>query len=206
MATTERLGIYGCSGHGKVLADIAKASGVTNVLWIDDNPAIEDAIDFQSFARMYHDVPVAVGIGDNAIRKHICNRLKESGIPIATLLHPSAVISDSAKIGEGCVIMPLSAINADAVIGEGTIVNTGAVIEHDCIIGAYSHISPNVSLAGNVQIGELSHLGIGSCCIQNRIIGTHVIVAAGSCVTSDIPDNVMVAGVPAVIKKRNYHG
>lgn len=206
MAATKRLGIYGCSGHGKVLADIAKAMGIMQVIWIDDYPAIEDAIDFQSFIRMYHDVPVAVGIGDNVVRKRICNKLKESGIPIATLIHPSAIISDSANIGEGCVIMPLCAINVDAVIGKGTIVNTGAVIEHDCTIGAYSHISPNVSLAGNVKVGELSHLGIGSCCIQNRIIGAHVVVAAGSCVTSDIPDNVMIAGVPAVIKKRNYHG
>lgn len=205
MATTDRLGIYGCSGHGKVLADIAKAQGVAEIIWIDDNPAVGHAMSFDAFVQEHRDVPVALGVGNNLLRQRIYARLKECKIPIATLIHPSAVVSDSAMISEGCVVMPLSAINADAVIGNGTIVNTGAVIEHDCRIGVFCHISPNVSLAGNVRVGELSHLGIGSCCIQGRSIGRLVTVAAGSCITSDIPDNVLVAGVPAVIKKRGYH-
>jgi bifunctional N-acetylglucosamine-1-phosphate-uridyltransferase/glucosamine-1-phosphate-acetyltransferase GlmU-like protein len=33
-------------------------------------------------------------------------------------------------------------------------------------------------------------------------IGSNVIVAAGAVVTKDVPDNCMVAGVPAIIKKQ----
>ena len=206
MATTNQIGIYGCSGHGKVIADIAKANGIADIIWIDDNPAIDHAISFDAFIQTYNQIPVALGIGDNAIRQRIYRQLKKHDIKIATLIHPSSVISASAIIKEGSVVMPLCAINADAMIGEGTIINTGTIIEHDCVIGAFCHLSPNVSFAGNVRIGELSHIGIGSCCIQNCIIGAHVTVGAGSCIISDIPDNVLVVGVPAVIKKRDYHG
>ena len=54
--------------------------------------------------------------------------------------------------------------------------------------------------------GELSFLGIGATIIQGIKIGKNVTVGAGSVVTNDIPDNVVVVGNPARIVKIKKDG
>jgi UDP-N-acetylbacillosamine N-acetyltransferase len=202
MEQTRPIAIYGRSGHGKVIADIAYANGYSQITWIDDNPELPETIRFETFLEKYRTMPVALGIGDNTVRASLYAKLRESGILLSTLIHPSATVSPSAEIGEGSVVMPHAVINADASIGKGVIVNTSAVIEHDNKIGDFAHISPNAALAGNVSVGERSHIGIGASIIQLCRIGADVLIAAGSAVTKDIPDRVMAAGIPAVVKKR----
>lgn len=43
-------------------------------------------------------------------------------------------------------------------------------------------------------------MGIGSTIINEITIGKKVVIGAGAVVIRDLPDNVMVAGVPAKIK------
>ena len=43
---------------------------------------------------------------------------------------------------------------------------------------------------------------MGSSVAQDINIGENVVVGAGAIVLQDVPDNVMVAGVPATIRKR----
>ena len=97
--------------------------------------------------------------------------------------------------------MPLASINADVTIGRGCIINSGAIVEHDSHVGDFVHIAPHATLAGGVNVGDHTFIGMGACVIQQRTLGHHAIVAAGSVVIEDIPSYVMVAGVPAVIKK-----
>lgn len=201
MEPIRSIAIYGRSGHGKVVADIAYANGYTEITWIDDNPALPDAIRLEAFLKENRDIPVALGIGDNRARAALFAQLREAGVPVMTLIHPSATVSPSSAIGEGSVVMPHAVVNADASIGKGVIVNTAAVIEHDNVIGDFAHISPNAALAGSVYIGERTHIGIGVSIIQQCRIGADVLIAAGSTVTGDIPDHVMAAGIPAVVKK-----
>lgn len=53
-----------------------------------------------------------------------------------------------------------------------------------------------------ITVGDNCYFGVGSSVIgDNLIIGNNVTVAAGAVVTKDIPDNVVVAGVPAKIVK-----
>ncbi len=202
METTDTLAIYGKSGHGKVVADIARANGYTEIVWVDDDTSKPETVSLEEFSRDYSGIAVALGIGDNAIRQRIYRQLKESNTELLTLVHPSAVVSASVLIGEGSVVMPLAVINSDAVLEAGVIVNTHATVEHDCLLGAFSHISPNTALAGEVKVGTRTHVGIGASIIQHCNIGDDVVIAAGSAVIDDIPDAVMVAGVPAIIKKR----
>lgn len=202
METTDTLAIIGKSGHGKVIADIARANGYTEIVWVDDDISKPETVTVEEFIREYSGMPVALGIGDNAIRQRIYRHLKESNIELLTLVHPSAVISSSVLIGEGSVVMPLAVINSDAILEAGVIVNTHATVEHDCLLGAFSHISPNAALAGEVKVGTRTHIGIGVSVIQQCTVGDDVVIAAGSVVIEHVPDDVMVAGVPAIIKKR----
>jgi len=93
-------------------------------------------------------------------------------------------------------------VHVNAVIGKGCIINTSSSVDHDCILEDGVHISPGAHIGGSVSIGKYTWVCIGSCIANNIKIGRNVIVAAGAAVIKDVPDNVMVAGVPAILKKK----
>ena len=129
-------------------------------------------------------------------------------LEFATAIHPSAIISPSAKIGEGSVVMAGAVINADAVIGKHCIVNTGATVDHDCVIGDYCHIAPGANVSGGTHIGEGTWIGVGACVIQCLNIGKDCMIGAGSVVVKDIPDGVTAYGNPCKVKtniNRDYN-
>ncbi len=201
METTKTIAIYGQSGHGSVVADIARSCGFTTILWIDDDPKKEHSLHYDTFKKLYSDTPVALGIGNNYLRQKIFDKLTRDAITCPTLIHPSAIIAPSVTIDQGSVVMPLAVINAQSHIAKGVIINSGAVIEHDCTLHDFVHVSPKCALAGGVNVESLTHIGIGSSIIQNINIGSKSVIAAGSAVTHDVACNVLVAGVPAVVKK-----
>jgi len=143
-----------------------------------------------------------VAIGDNKKRVKIAHEAKKIGYLLSNAIHPSAVISKCALLGEGIVICPNVSINPDANIGNNTIINTGAIIEHDCIIEEGVHIAPGVHLAGGVKIKKNAFVGIGATIIDDLTIGENSIIGAGTVIIKDIPDNVTVVGVPGKIIKR----
>ena len=185
--------IYGASGHGLVVADMARACGFDDIVFIDDGenkyPTFEDI-------KQDHNIPIAFGIGSNKIRAKLFEKVQESGFEIVSLIHPSAIISLSAKIGKGTVVMSNAVVNAKATIGEGVIFNTSCVVEHECMVENFVHISPNVALAGDVKVGKSTHIGIGSNVIQGIIIGNNVVIGAGSTVVKDINNFKKAYGNP----------
>ncbi len=196
----KQIAIYGASGHGKVVAEIAEVLDYKVVAFIDDNKKeIFDytTITFEEFLKNFSNIQVIVTIGNNQIRAKIINKLESENIKIATLIHPNTTISKRAKIEIGTVIMAGVIVNSEAKIGKGVILNSACIVEHENIINDFVHISPNVSLAGDVKIDEFSHIGIGSSIIQGIKIGKNCIIGAGSVVINDVEDNSKVVGVPA---------
>ncbi|MFC0444259.1 acetyltransferase [Pseudidiomarina halophila] len=204
----KRLALIGASGHGKVIADIARANGVKSIVFYDDRwqkieelagyRVVGDVAKAMEDAATKYDAAV-VSIGNSSIREAIQQQLP---CVASALVHPSASVSPSVKLGLGSVVMPNAVINADSVIGDGVIINSGAVIEHDCIIGDFSHICPNAALGGGVFVGQKSWIGIGSAIIQLTKVGSNVTVGAGSVVIRDVHDNQTVVGNPANLIKR----
>lgn len=185
--------IYGASGHGLVIADIARACGY-DVVFVDDGDNEHPTLDE---IKANNHIPIAFGIGSNTIRAKLFNKVQNHGFEIVSLIHPSSIISPSATIGKGTVVMPNVVLNAKAIIGDGVILNTSCVVEHECIIDDFVHISPKAALAGAVKVGKFTHIGIGSNVIQGIIIGKNTIVGGGSMVIRNIEDNQKVVGVPA---------
>ena len=186
--------IYGASGHGLVVADIARACGYEDIVFLDDDKS-KGFLTFDDIKenRDYH---IAFGIGNNQIREKLYKKVKENGFSIPTLIHPSSIISSSARIEEGTVVMPNVVVNAKAYIGKCAILNSSCVVEHECMIGDFVHISPKVSIAGDVRIGDFTHIGIGSSIIQCLEIGKNSIIGAGSVVVKNIPDFKKAYGNP----------
>lgn len=191
---SKRIYIYGASGHGLVVADVAKSCRYENIVFLDDDKS-KGFLTFEDIKenRDYH---IAFGIGNNQIREKLYKKVKENGFAIPTLIHPSSIISSSTKIEEGTVIMPNVVVNAKAYIGKCVILNSSCVVEHESIIGDFVHISPKVAIAGDVKIGNFTHIGIGSSVIQCLEIGKNSIIGAGSVVIKNIEDFKKAYGNP----------
>lgn len=198
--------LYGASGHGKVIIDILKSCSISIDYIVDDNPKTEIILGIpivKSDNFDFHNLNNAIiSIGNNKVRQSISQKYD---VNYVRAIHPNAIISKSAIIGDGSVVMAGAIINPDAIIGKHCIINTGAIVEHDCHIADFSHISPGVSLAGNVSIGIGAHLGIGSCVIQGIKIGKWSTIGAGAVIIKDVPDYAVVVGNPGKIIKYKQH-
>ena len=143
--------LFGASGHGKVIKEIIEAAGGRVVAFVDDNPMVGECAGVSVRHEAEGCEPMMVSIGVNAVRRKVVERLDcEFGVAI----HPTAVVSPSARIGEGTVVMAGAVVNAEAVIGKHCIINTGATVDHECVIGDYCHVAPGAHLCGQVKVGE----------------------------------------------------
>jgi UDP-N-acetylbacillosamine N-acetyltransferase len=202
----KKLAIIGAGGHGSVAYDCAKISHeYESVFFLDSNyprkknhkglPIVDTFENFISASPLGIDYFVA--IGDNQARKKLCETIIALKYPLATLIHPQAVVSDDVQIGAGALIMPGSVINTGTTLGTGVIVNTCASVDHDNEISDFVHLAPGTRLAGGVVVGECSMVGIGAIVVQNICIGSSVIVGAGATVIHDVEASAKVVGTPA---------
>ncbi len=123
------------------------------------------------------------------------------GIDFPTVIYPNVFVSKSSRIGRGTVLMSGAAVMANAVLGEGCIVNTGGAINHDCQLADYSSVSGGAQLGGGAIVGLRSSVGIGAVLREKTTIGRDTVVGAGAAVFRDMPDEVVVFGMPARIVK-----
>lgn len=191
--------IHGSGDHGRVVAEAARSAGWTVRGWrdeakavgerIDDLPVLDDAA---TVGRAIH-----VAIGDNPTRQQLAEAWVQRNVALATVIHPAAWVSRSARIEPGVFIAPAAVVHVQAVIGRAAIINTGAVIEHHVRIGAAAHIAPGAVLTGRVDVGIGALIGAGAVVRPGITIGKQAIIGAGAVVVADVPDGVTVVGNPA---------
>jgi UDP-perosamine 4-acetyltransferase len=207
--------IVGDGGHARVVIDVIEAAGDYEIAGFTSPPASDGRMD--GYRRLGDDdaLPALlrggigaafVALGDNALRARVFKAIATAGFHMPALVHPGAIVSRRARVGDGTVVMPGAVINTGTIIGSGAIVNTGATIDHDCSIGDFVHIAPGCHLAGTVAVGEGSFLGVGTSVIPETRIGAWTVIGAGAAVVNDLDDRVLAVGVPAranCIEKRN---
>lgn len=202
---TEYFFVFGASGHGKVVIDAVRRSGHAVLLLVDDDISrIGGELLGQAVACSRGGLLEArekcprgiVAIGDNAARVAVAAWLREQGFSFATVIDPSAVISTTASIGTGTLVLAQAAVNADARVGEHVIINTAATVDHDCVVGDGVHLAPGVHLCGGVGVGAGALVGAGAVVVPGVCIGPGALIGAGSVVLSDIPADARAAGNP----------
>lgn len=211
MSNAKRLVLWGSSGHARVVADIVRSRGDYEVVGMLDDQRPE--LRGQSVAGVVilggrEELPgltqrgvshLLVAIGDCATRQALAEVALSHGLELAIAIHASAVVAPSAAVAEGSVVAAAAVINPDASVGRNCIINTSASVDHDCVIGDAVHIGPGVHLGGGVRIGRGSWIGIGATLLDHLSVGAGAIVGAGSVITRDVPDGVVVYGVPGRI-------
>ena len=194
-----RLNILGASGHGKVVADIAKNCGYTEIYFFDDDRSIKECAGYPVVGTE-NDLTTAIGhifiaIGNAKNRRRVMEKYRNRNFPI--LIHPSAVVADSVEIGDGSVVMAGAVINPGARIGKGVIVNTSSSIDHDCMVDDFCHIAVGAHLCGTVTVGAGTWIGAGATVSNNVNICSNATIGAGAVVIHDIGEEGTYIGVPA---------
>lgn len=146
------------------------------------------------------EIALVMGLGmirPNSWREKIYCAFKKQGYDFLTVIHPDAIVSPSANLGEGVQVMAGAIIQTNTKVADNTIVNTGAIVDHDGQIGLHVHIAPGTKISGNVSIGNSTHIGTGTTIIQGIDIGERTLIGAGSVVVKNIGADAKAFGVPA---------
>lgn len=202
--------LLGSGGHAKVLIDcLHQLSDIEILGMLDTDPARvgqqvlgERVLGTEEIIGKYtpEEVCLVNAVGSSNLptsRQKLFTKFKLLGYSFLSVIHPAAIISKDAKLGEGIQLMVGSVVQPGCVVGDNVILNTGASIDHDCQIGNHVHLAPGVICSGHVSIGDCSHIGVGSVIIQNISIGSYCLVGAGAVVINNFADNSKIVGVPA---------
>ncbi len=195
-------GIYGASGHSKVIVEIIEKAGNYVKALFDDDPLKKELLGYkvsnENSIFDLEDVDWIIGIGNNEIRKKVA---ESHSLSYGIAIDSKAIISGRIEIGKGTVIMPGATINSSTRIGKHSIINTNSSVDHDCVLGDYVHVSPGAILCGGVHVGEGSHLGAGSIILPGIKIGKWAKVGAGAVIIKEVPDYATVVGNPGKVIK-----
>lgn len=198
--------LIGAGGHGRVVLELVRALGIYDVVgFVDPEPAASTILgvpvlggdDVLPGLRAQGVTDAFVAMGSNRLRQRIGGKLEALGYNQPSLVHPSAFLSPTARLGAGVLVMARAVLGTEALLGRWAILNTGAVADHDNQLHEACHVAPGCALAGTVQVGARSLIGVGSSVRPNITIGADVVVGAGSAVVADVPAGARIGGAPA---------
>ena len=205
--------LWGSAGHAKVLADIISAQG-GHLLALFDNSDVKPIFPdvplyfgrdgFDTWATDQANLTDIAGLaaiggdlGRDRIEVHALFRNRGLFVPI--LVHPSAVVSPSARLGVGTQVLALASISADSFVGEACIINHRASVDHECVLGDGVHLAPGATLCGCVSLGDNVFIGAGAVVKPWIRIGADAVIGAGAVVITDVPSGAKVVGNPAKV-------
>lgn len=143
---------------------------------------------------------LGIGYKHMNARKRIFEEYKQR-IPFGKIIHSSAYVDSSSKVGNGTFILPGCTIDKHVFVADNVLLNTAVVVAHDSIINAHCFIAPAVNIAGKVQIKDSCIIGIGSTIIDNINIEEGIQVGGGAVVIDNLITKGLYVGVPAILKK-----
>ena len=206
-----KLVLIGGGGHCKSIISSINKSLFSDVVIVDSPEMVGKSVDGvsivgtdddlpQLYADGYHNAFVAVGsVSSSQKRMHIVTSLSKIGFAFPSIIDSTAVIAESALIGNGVFIGKNAVINAGSKIWDFAIINTGVIVDHDCTIGEYVHLSPGTVLSGMVSVGKNTHVGTGCSVKQGVSIGDNTTVGMGSVILHDIPPSCTAYGNPCKV-------
>lgn len=211
----DQLVLVGSGGFGRETAEVVRAMNDAhpggprwNLLgFLDDDPGLWGTsvsgtpvlagVDALAELPDAHVVLCTGSPGNFTSKKRIAERL---GLPperYATLVHPSAVVPESCRLGEGTVVLAGTVATTDVEVGAHVGIMPQSVLTHDCRLDDFVTVGAAVCLAGGVHVQEGAYLGAG-CQIRGTLtIGAWALVGMGAVVLADVPPGEVWTGVPA---------
>jgi sugar O-acyltransferase (sialic acid O-acetyltransferase NeuD family) len=208
-----QLVVVGAGGFGRETAEAVRAMNAAGTAswrllgYLDDDPALAGAT-VQGVAvlgpvSLLAELPepyvvVCTGRPSNFhSRERIVHALGLPSCRYATIVHPSASVSESSRIGAGSVLLASVVLTAAVTIGSHVAVMPHVTMTHDDVVEDFSTIASGVRLGGGVRIASGAYLGAGALVREHLTIGAGALVGMGAVVTTDVPGEEVWAGVPA---------
>lgn len=186
--------LLGGGGHCKSCIDVIEQQDTYRIIGLLDMPELKGTKllgyevigtdeDMPQFAKTVKNFFITVGqIRSSTKRVALFNLLKSYNLHLPVIISPLAYVANSAKVGEGSIIMHQALVNAEANIGRNCIINTKALIEHDASIDDNCHISTAAIINGGVKVGKESFIGSNAVTKQYITIPGNSFIKANSLV------------------------
>lgn len=107
------------------------------------------------------DAQAIVAVGNPILRKRWYAFLEQLQIDIATIIASNTMLSPSAKVGRGSIIMPGCILGASVEVKEGVILNLGVLLDHDVVLEQYAHLGIGAKVTGGKVIDACSNVQAG---------------------------------------------
>ena len=201
--------IAGANGHAIELLGILDANGFNEDVFFFDDLNVQPGLslfnrykiltDIKQVKAVFKKAPnFILGVGNPASRKLLTDKMAGAGGKLISLISDSAFIGKhDVIIGQGVNIMQGVVITERCRIGNGTLVHVHCSIHHDTVIGEYCELSPGCRILGRAQVGSFVSVGAGAVVLPDKKIGNNAVIGAGAVVTKDVPEGLVVVGVPA---------
>ena len=205
--TEKKICIIGAGGFGREvlfclidILSIAKLKAKSKIVFMVDDKNYEEpevmgipVIKFSTF--MVEKYRVVVAIGDPYKRKMIIEKLPKK-TEFMTVIHPTAVISECVRIGEGSIITAGTILTCEIDIGKHAHLNLHTTIGHNCIIGNYFTTAPAVNISGSCKFGNCVYLGTNASIKQGITVCDNVTIGMGGVVVKHINSEGIYVGNP----------
>ncbi|MCI1965843.1 MAG: hypothetical protein LKJ17_06905 [Oscillospiraceae bacterium] len=205
-----KLAVFGTSGFAREVRDIAVLTGYDEIVFIGTSPqnsisgcpvvTEQEVVSLERERWMF-----TIGVGAPKTRKQIWGRYP--GLKYVNLIHPAATFGfeqrEELLKQTGNIVCAGVRMTNQIRAGSFCIFNLNSTVGHDCVIEGFVTISPGAGISGNVLLKEGAYLGANSCVIQGKsetekmIVGCFATVGAGAVVTKNVPDHMIVKGIPA---------
>jgi len=191
-----------CRDIREMIQDINKSDSFVKYNFrgfLDDNrtlPVLGPLRDWSQYNSCYF----VNGIGSTTTfrkKEEIINQLQIPKARYATLVHPSAYLSKTARIGAGGVIFQNVVITSNVKIGRHVMILPNSVISHDTIVGDYSILAGCVCVSGAVVIGKSCYVGSNTSVKDGVTIGEKSLIGCGTNVVKDITPHTINIGNPS---------
>jgi sugar O-acyltransferase (sialic acid O-acetyltransferase NeuD family) len=201
----QRIILIGAGGHARVCIDVLRRMSTFEIAGIAasdreigdrvlDVPVIARDTELDRlYSRGFRFAVNAIGsISNHPARSRLYSRLKECGFALPNLVHPSAVVEPSARLGEANQILANAVVGSSATIASNCIVNCAAIVCHDSFLHDNVHLAPGAILAGGVIVGPDTLIGMGVKINRNVRVGRRVVIHNGCIVNRDVRDDSVV--------------
>ena len=205
----KRLFIIGAGGFGRELEAWLQSIKPQHRDWrlagyLDENPdALKGNPSRVSIVGTPFDYPftrndaVIIGIADPITKAKVHDLLKDR-VQIPAFVHPTAIIGNYIKIGEGSIICAYCSLSSNVQLGCCVTINAGTLIGHDVVIGDWTSVMSHATISGQCRIGDHVFIGSGATILPSISIAQHSTVGAGSVVIKNVRARSTVFGNPAV--------
>jgi len=205
----KRLIIIGAGGFGREVLGWARQCPECGRDWepagfLDDNPAALEgySTDLPVLSGIREYAPQAedrfvCAIGTPRIKKHAVEEIVARGGQFINLIHPSCLLGERVRLGQGIILCPRAVLTCDIEIGDHTALNLFTAVGHDARLGRYCQLQSYSEATGGVCLEDGVLMGTHATILPGVRVGEGATIGAGSVVVRSVKAGSSVWGAPA---------